>query len=189
MASANKVKFGLKNVYYAKITAVSGGSYTYSTPVAIPGAVSLTGSPSGDSEDFYADNTIYYSSAANQGYEGELEVAMLPDSFLTDILGYTTDTNGALVENSSVPTAEFALGFQVEGDTKNRRTWYYNCSCTRPNNDAATLESSKTPQTQTMSIKMMPRITDNAVKVTMEESTQNTAVYATFLTSAVYEAQ
>ena len=37
----NKVMFGLKNVYYASVT-VGTNSVTYGTPIAWPGAVSLS---------------------------------------------------------------------------------------------------------------------------------------------------
>ena len=74
----NKVKFGLSNVHIAPLT-YDGTKYTYSEIIKIPGAVSLSLEPSGDSNDFYADNVIYFSSTANQGYEGDLEIAMITD--------------------------------------------------------------------------------------------------------------
>lgn len=183
---ANKVKFGLRNVYYSKITVGAGGAITYGTPVAIPGAVNLSGSPVGDSNDFFADDIIYFNSTANQGYEGELEIALVPKSFYTDIMGLTEDSNGALIESADAIASAFALGFEVQGDSKGRRTWYYNCTCARPNQDASTKESGITPSTEKLSIKMMPRSTDKKVRATLELSDTNTAAYNGFF-SAVYE--
>lgn len=183
---ANKIKYGLRNVYYSKITIGEGGAYTYATPVAIPGGVSLSLSASGDENDFYADDAIYYSVTANQGYEGDLEIALIPESFLTDIMGVTKDSNGALIENSDAKLSSFALGFEVQGDIKGRRTWLYNCSASRSNQDASTKESSITPSTETLSIKAMPRLSDHAVKVSMEENETNTTAYNGFF-SEVYK--
>ena len=56
---ANKVQYGLKNVHYATVT-VGTNSVTYGTPVAWQGAVSLSLSAEGDTNDFYADNTFVY---------------------------------------------------------------------------------------------------------------------------------
>ncbi len=39
---ANKIKYGLKNVHAALQTQGEGGAYTYGTPQAIPGAVSMS---------------------------------------------------------------------------------------------------------------------------------------------------
>ena len=88
--TADKVKFGVKNVHYALLT--DEGTPTYGTPVAIPGAVSLSLEASGESTPFYADNMQYYVTVSNSGYETELEVAIFPDSFLKDVLGYTQST-------------------------------------------------------------------------------------------------
>ena len=66
----NKVKFGLSNVHIAKITEADG-VITYGTPFAMPGAISLTADPAGDTTPFYADNIKYYIATSNQGYEGD----------------------------------------------------------------------------------------------------------------------
>lgn len=185
---ANKVKFGLSNCVIAPITAVGDSSYTYGTPIAVPGAVNLTLSPSGDTNDFYADNLIYFSSTANQGYEGDLEIAMIPDAIRTGILGETIDSNGALIETANDTNTNFAFGFQIEGDKQNRRFWYYNCSLTRPANNGATNESTITPQTDTLTMKAMPRLTDRKVRVMLEKTDDNVNVYNSFF-STVYEAE
>ena len=78
---ANKINYGIKNVYYAVATIGSNNTATYSTPVALPGAVSLTLDQEGDNNIFYADNIAYFSTYANDGYTGSLELALIPDDF------------------------------------------------------------------------------------------------------------
>lgn len=181
----NKVKFGLSNVVMAVMTETNG-AITYGTPIAVPGAVNLSLEPQGDTNDFYADNYIYFSSTANQGYEGDLEIAMIPDEIRTAIMGETTDANGAFVETSNDTFKNFAFGFQIEGDAQARKFWYYNCSLTRPTNAGATIEESKEPQTDTLTIKAMPRSTDLKVRAFIEKNENNTAVYNGFF-NEVYE--
>lgn len=110
----NKIEYGLRNVYYALIESydVNTQKYTYGTPVPIPGAVSVSFSASGDSSPFYADNIVYYNVQTNAGYEGDLEIALIPDSFRTDILG-EKEIDGMLAEISDATGKEFALMFQL----------------------------------------------------------------------------
>ena len=187
---ANKVKFGLCNVHVAKITYGTDGNgnptITYGTPFAIKGAVNLSLDPNGDTADFYADNTKYFSSSANAGYSGTLEMALLNDTFRSDILGESVDSKGAYIENKDDTISDFALGFEVDGDAANRRFWFYQITAQRPSTASQTIETSKTPITETLNITASARITDGAVKVFMEKSSGNTTEFNGFF-STVYE--
>lgn len=181
----SKVKFGLSNVHIAPLSIVDS-KYVYEKPIKVPGAVNISLEPSGDTSDFFADNIKYYSASANQGYEGDLEIAMVTDEIREKILGETKDKNGAYIESANDVITPFALGFQIEGDEKGRRFWYYNCNATRPKNEGKTTENSKEPSTDSLTIASMPRETDKRVRVLLPENTENKEAYDNFF-NEVYE--
>lgn len=149
---ANKIRYGLKSVYYAIATIAANGSATYETPVALPGAVALTLDPEGGQTNFYADNVVYWAGNANNGYSGSLELALIPDDFLEDVLGMVKDSKNILVEDAAAQTVHFALLFQFEGDEKATRHVMYNCIAARPSNGGNTKEESIDPQTQSIDL-------------------------------------
>lgn len=151
--SKNKVKFGLKNVHYAPgtIDPVTNTA-TYDTPVPWPGAVNLAMDPQGGITKFRADNIDYWVGQANNGYQGDLESALVPDSFRVDVLGDIEDDNGVLVENAEAPTKIFALLFQFEGDIHATRHVLYNCTASRPAVSGKTTEEEIEPQTESMTL-------------------------------------
>ena len=156
MSKENKVKFNLKNVHYAKLNVDSEGVITYEKPVAVPGGVELSLDAKGDTEEFYADGMVYYTSTANNGYEGDLEIALVPLSFETDILKNSLDDNKVSVENSNTESSEFALLFEFDGDVKSVRHVLYRCKATRPSVASNTNEDKKEVQTEKLSLKATP---------------------------------
>lgn len=181
----NKVQYGLKNVYYAPITAESNdGVPTYGTPVKWPGAVSLSLEAEGDTNTFRADNTDYYVISANNGYTGELETARIPDSFRTDILGEIEDGGGMLVEDTDAAPVPFALMFQFEGDKRETRHVVYKCTAQRPTVESSTTDTEIEPQTETLEFTAQSvyssALGTHIVKSKTTESTDSTVVSAWF---------
>ena len=108
--SKNKVKYNLKNVHAAKLTKNGDGTFSYATPQAIPGAVSLSLDAEGESSPFYADGIVYFRTTSNNGYSGDLEIALIPEWFRTEILKEVKDSKGVLVEtNTNTESVYFAL--------------------------------------------------------------------------------
>lgn len=185
---ANKVKYGLKNVYYAVATIDElTNTATYATPVRWPGAVNLSQEAQGDTTKFRADNVDYWVGTANNGYQGDFESALIPNSFRKDVLGDIEDSNGVWVENAEAKTVHFALMFQFEGDEKNTRHVLYNCTATRPTVSGSTTEETIEPQTETITITGV--VIHNAgldLDVVKARCEEDNAEYATFFDS-VYQ--
>ena len=182
---ANKVKYGLSNVYYAKATIDSSNVATYDAPVAWPGAVNLSLSAEGDTTKFRADNIDYWVGQANNGYSGDFESALIPDSFRKDILGYIEGTGGILIEDAQAKTIPFALMFQFEGDEKNTRHVFYNVTCTRPTVSGQTTAETIEPQTETVTFTAVAihnsAIDKDIIKASAPETTSG--AYTTWFTS------
>ena len=174
----NKVKYNLKNVYAAKMTeTVTEGvsSFAYANPKAIPGTVSISLDAEGDSSPFYADGIVYFRSSTNNGYSGDLQIALIPEWFRTEILQEELDTKGVLVESSNVTeSVKFALLFEFDGDVNAIRHVLYNCSASRPSIESETKEDTIEPGTETLSITADPRA-DGLVKARTGDTTDKTA--------------
>jgi len=178
--SANKITFGLEKVHIAFLTDETAP--TWGAPTHIPGAVSLTPEPQGDENKFYADNGPYFVYTTNNGYTAELSVALIPDSILAEMLGWTIDDNGMLVETTDGEQKEFALMGQVLGDRKNRRFVYYRCKAARPGKGHSTRTESIEPNPDSLSITIMPIeiAGKKTVRGQIELADTNAAVYNAF---------
>jgi phi13 family phage major tail protein len=181
---ANKIKYGLSNCYYAVLNETAG---TYGTPVAMPGAVNLSLDQEGETNNFRADNMDYYVSISNNGYSGTLELALIPDSFLTDVMGEIKDeTSGLQYELGDAKPKAFAFLFQFEGDANAVRHVLYNCKTTRPTLASETTDTSITPGTDTLNLTAIAQeMTINSEKkpVVKAKCEPGDAAYSTFFTA------
>ena len=187
--SANKVKFGLKNVHYALVTetvATDGSgaiTSTYGSLKALAGAVSLSMSSSASKSVFRADNSDYYVSYGEGGYEGDLEVARVNEDFLKDVLGYREDDDKILVEaGAAFKTVNyFALVFEFDGDQQATKHCLYKCSASRPDIASQTTgeNGSTDPQTETITITAVPRAdNDKYIHLQTQDSTTTAVIEA-----------
>ena len=177
----NKVKFGLQNVYWAKINEWGedpDGNKTvpaYGESKHLPGAVSLSIDANGEAENFFADNGVYYVINNNAGYTGDLEIALITTEFATEVLGEILDNNSVLVEKNDTELAQFALMFEFLGDKHHIRHVMYCCSASRPATESATTEESTEVKTEKLSLKATPLPTGLVKSKTTESTTD--AVY------------
>ena len=192
--SANKVKYGLKNVHYALVTetvATTGADAgkvvtSYGELKALAGAVSLSMSSTASKSVFRADNEDYYVSYGEGGYEGDLEVARVNEGFLKDVLGYAEDNDKILVEASSAfkTVNYFAIVFEFDGDQRETKHCLYKCSASRPDIASQTTgeNGSTDPQTETLTLTAVPRADeDKYIHVQTQESTSTAVTEAWYM--------
>lgn len=187
-----KIKYGIRNVYYALATDDGNGNLTYATPKPLLGAVSMSMSASGEEINEYADNVQWFHQAINNGYTGTLELETIPDSFREECLGEVKDTNGVLFEASDAQIKEFALlwQFEIAGDNTasaitGKRGCFYRCTASRPDVAGATKEANIAAQHETLNLTAMARVSDQLVKSSCDNTS---AKYANWFTAVTEKA-
>lgn len=184
----NKVRFTVDNVHYAKLTeTVSQGvvSYSYATPVHIPGTSNLDLSPEGDVQTFRADGIDYFIGEDNNGYSGNWENAVFPDKMLQDIWNMIKDADDkTLVEFADAETSEFALLFRIRGDKYKRNCVLYRCTAGRPNVGSSGSSGNKEVQPQSVTINARPRA-DGKIRSCTTHETPTSVVNGWY--TAVYD--
>lgn len=173
MANAdNKVHYALTNVYIATLEMdLETGTVTFGNPKRLLGAVSMDLSAQGDAIKLRADGMDYYVVNSNNGYQGDLNIARIPDWFRSDILGDTiSTTDKVLVETTTQEPKAFAMLFEFMGDVKGTRHVLYNCAASRPNIKGENKDNLKDPDTDTLSLTASP-LQDGKVKASTTAET------------------
>lgn len=184
----SKVEFGLSHLHYAPITEGDDGP-EFGTPVAIPGAVSLTLEDAGDTSTFYADNISYYVSSTSSSKTGTMTIARAQVKFLEDLLGYETDDNGVVVQFADAVPKPFALLYEVATDTDPVKFVLYNVTLSSPSSEHNTTTDTTEPDTQEYSFTAAATNfdfggTDRAVLgAFVEKSETSTAAYNAWYTA------
>ena len=177
---ANKVEFGISQLHVGTYTDDGNGNVTLGSPYHQKGAVSFSPEEQSEKSDFYADNIVYWSGYSGGSFEGDLEVALFDDAFKTKFLGYKTLTNGGLANVKNATKPNVYIAFQVEGDAESRRVIFYNCTLGVITREFNTIEESKEPVTETLS---MTCIGDNATGVSRAVLKPDDAGYDTLFSN------
>lgn len=173
MANAdNKVHYALTNVYIATLEMdLETSTVTFGNPKRLLGAVSMDLSAQGDVIKLRADGMDYYVVNSNNGYQGDLNIARIPDWFRSEILGDTvTASDKVLVETATQEPKAFAMMFEFLGDVKGTRHVLYNCAASRPNIKGENKDNLKDPDTDTLSLTASP-LQDGKVKASTTAET------------------
>lgn len=168
----NKVHYDLVDVHVAALTLdLEAGTVSFSAPKALLGSISMDLSAQGEQVKLRADGMDYYVTNSNNGYSGNLNLAMVPDWFRQEYLGDTlSEKDKVLVENSQVEPKPFALLYGFKGDAKNRRHVMYNCTANRPNIKGENKDNQKHPDTETLPLTSVP-LPDGKVKASTTAET------------------
>ena len=177
---ANKVEFGISNLYVGTYTEGTGGSVTMGTPYHQKGAVSFSPEENSERNVFYADNTEYYVTYTGGTFEGDLEVALFDEKFKTDFLGYVKKADGGIAQVKNATKPKVYVAFQVEGDDKSRRVIMYNCTFGAITREFATTEESTEPATETIAVSVSG---NNANGVSMVSYLEGVTGYSTLFTN------
>ena len=180
-----RIRYGISNVYYSTLT-YSGSTEVYVTPVALPGAKSISLDAQSETLDEFADNTTWFHLDVNNGYTGSLEFedTAAADTFMTAVLGWTKGADGTITEKSSDKPVEFAIlgQFELAGDTTDtaKRFKFVRCIASRPQMAGQTKESNITVATNTINLTCLPRLSDSVVKQSISSSG---SAYSTWFTT------
>jgi len=187
MSDSNKITYGLSNVHVWPITSVAAdGKPTYGTVINMPGAIEMSLSAEGDTATFYADNILYWTAEANNGYSGSLTIAEMPEDFAQKVLNQIKDNNGVLIEDSTATGTEFAMAFEFEGDINKKRILFYRCTAGRPDVGSSSKEDKIEPNKQEISIKASPRLDNHYVKASVADA--SSTAYSAWYGASPYEA-
>lgn len=183
----NKIKYGLENVYYAKITNDSGPTIKYATPVRIYGAVSLSISPDITRTAIAADNNPEYAVITeDNGYTGDIEFQDLTDADREVLFGNVKGgINEYLVENKDDVPNPVALLFEFSGDAAKTRHVLYNCLFTKPNVESETGKNNKTDK---CSFTARPAEDTGDIKAKANGDTTNKNIYNSWFSKVFLKA-
>ena len=138
---------GLDKLYYAPITAGTGGAETYGTPVQLAKAITAELSVELNEAILYADDGQAESVREFKSGTISLNVDDLPPAAAAALLGATVDENGVLISRGEDSPAFVAIGFRArKADGKYRYFWLYRVQFAVPGNSLQTKGDSITDQ-------------------------------------------
>ena len=114
---------GLKNLYYALLSADSSSGATYSTPVKIAGAINVDINPSVNFSTLYGDDAPFAADSSMSEIAVTIESADLPLEDQAALLGHTVDSTTKQLIARAADTAPY-VALLFESGKHNGETRY-----------------------------------------------------------------
>lgn len=184
MADKNKIEFGLSHLYFAPLARSTGtdGSvtYTYTTPIRLEGIQSMTQEAQGETSNIYAEDMVWFTYTANNGYSGELVFVHFSDAIRENIFKYAKTSDGLLVERADVQPAEGALLYQCQGDANKNRHVLYDVTFGNPKVEPKTKEDGIEATVVTIPYTAVPIELASGEQITKGKCSEGDTAYADF---------
>lgn len=149
---AKTVIYGVKGLSYA-VETDTGTGITVGSAVSWPGTVNWTCTPRTEGTAFEADDDPeFFASDKAVAYDISVEVASVPDSFKTDVLG-ATETSGKIVYNKSDAVKHVTLSITRtvnNGSETTEKLTFHHCRAKMPKMFDAATAANKAPKTVTI---------------------------------------
>lgn len=188
---AKRVRYGLKNLYYSSITENADGTLTYATPIAIPGAKSITMKPKTSKTEDYADDGLWYVDSMTYGYDGSFEVedTLAFQNFCNEVFSRSATKGSSYLETPAQRHKPFCLlgEFGLAGSTETgRRFCLYYVIADTPEESGSTNSPDKTIATYTVNFTAIP---DPAGRHLKYSENSSGSLYDTFFVAVPLKTQ
>ena len=155
----NRGVYGFKNLHVGTYTVGDGGTVTLGTPYRQAGAVGFSPDQDSDTNNAYADDTVWWSNISEGAISGDLIVMNYDDEFKTQFAGWAANTNGGIGPVKGANKPNIYAAFEVTGSSENRRVIFYNGTTGPIKREYGTVEEAPEPATESMPVNF---IGDNA---------------------------
>lgn len=180
-ADKNKVEFGLKSLYFGTYSIdPDTQEVQLGQPYWQKGAVSLSVDAESDSNNFYADDSVFWSGFTDNGLSGSIEVAKFDSDFKAQFKGYKKTKDGGLAQVKNAITPDTYLMFETTGNVEPRRVIIYNVALGAISREYSTIEDNKEPVTESIDFTATG---DNATGITQVSYSPGDAGYADLFTN------
>lgn len=133
------MQYGFQNLHYSLFDEETN---TYSTPIRIPGAISLKLDPvEVKIKHSGLDGSEKHKCSILTGFSGVMTVFDINNHFLKDIFNYEVTADGDLIQKQNLNNKHFAILCESIDD-KNIRNVFYNCMCTESSINFETISNS-----------------------------------------------
>lgn len=176
-----KVSFGISKLHVGTYEVdATTGTVTMGTPYHQRGAVSFEPDEGESSNNFYADNIVYWGEMTMNAITGSVTVAKFDDEFKAAFLGYQATEDGGLALVKGAIKPRVYVAFEVETDETPIRVIYYNAAPGNISRSYNTVTESKTPDTESLSFNITGDENSGIVRATYKRGDSG---YANLFTS------